>query len=86
MNPSKLKCVFLALFMLLAMSVVAQEKNEKSPVHLQVKRLNDSFSNAGKTNLFYKEYEGYDHSFTDTNQQSHLVEIFMEAIGWILDK
>lgn len=53
---------------------------------LSARKLNESFSNAGKTNLFYKEYEGYDHSFTDTNQQSHLVEVFMEAIGWILDK
>jgi len=47
--------------------------------------MNESFINAGKTNLYYKEYQGYDHGFTDDNNQSHLVEVFMEAISWILN-
>jgi len=52
---------------------------------LSARKLNESFIDAGKTNLFYREYVGYDHSFTDANQQSHLVEVFMDAISWILE-
>lgn len=43
-----------------------------------------AFLDRGKTNLFYKEYAGYDHSFLDKAGNSHLVEVVTESIRWIL--
>ena len=48
-------------------------------------RLSDTFRKAGKTNLFYKEYAGYNHAFTNQEKESRLVEVFMEAMEWILN-
>lgn len=48
-------------------------------------KLNAAFVAAGKKNLFYKLYPGYDHGFNDKNEKSHLSEVFREAIKWMLD-
>jgi pimeloyl-ACP methyl ester carboxylesterase len=52
---------------------------------ISARKLNENFLIQGKTNLHYKEYEGYDHGFSDRQHQSHLVEVFTEAIRWILN-
>jgi pimeloyl-ACP methyl ester carboxylesterase len=44
----------------------------------------NTFDNEGKTNLKYVEYAGYEHSFTDQQGDNHLVEVFMEALNWII--
>ena len=51
---------------------------------ISAQALNESFIKEAKTNLFYKEYEGYDHSYFDKGGNSHLVEVISEGIDWIL--
>jgi pimeloyl-ACP methyl ester carboxylesterase len=53
---------------------------------ISAQKLNEAFIRKEKTNLYYKEYQGYDHGFTDQDGQSHLIEVFTEAIEWILSK
>jgi len=53
---------------------------------ISAQKLNESFLKNGKTNLIYKEYEGYDHAFFDKDGNSHLVEVITESIEWILNK
>ena len=54
------------------------------PISAQI--INESFIKNGKTNLVYKEYEGYDHAYFDKEGNSHLVEVITESIDWILRK
>ena len=49
-------------------------------------KLNEDFVKNGKSNLFYKEYKDYDHEYKDAQNTSHLVEVIMEAIQWILER
>ena len=51
---------------------------------ISAKRLHESFMKEGKTNLLYKEHEGYDHGFKDEAGKSLLVQVIMEGIEWIL--
>lgn len=51
---------------------------------IAARKLNESFTAKGKRNLLYKEYEGYDHGYNDKNGASHLVEVVMEQIEWLL--
>ena len=51
---------------------------------ISAQKLNESFIKAQKENLMYKEYEGYDHAFFDTQGNSHLVEVVTHSIEWIL--
>jgi len=51
---------------------------------ISARTLNESFIKAGKSNLFYKEYEDYDHAFFDKGKNSHLVEVVTESIDWLL--
>ena len=51
---------------------------------ISAKKLQQVFQQAGKTNLYLKEYAGYDYSFTDQEHKSHLVEVCVDAISWIL--
>ncbi len=51
---------------------------------ISARTLNESFIKKGKTNLFYKEYEGYDHAYFDRDGNSHLIEVITEAIDWVL--
>lgn len=51
---------------------------------LSARKLQQVFQQAGKNNLFLKEYVGYDHSFTDQSNKNHLAEVCIEAISWIL--
>ena len=53
---------------------------------ISAKKLQQTFQKAGKTNLYLKEYIGYDHSFTDKEHKNHLVEVCIDAISWILKK
>ncbi|MEO6901932.1 MAG: hypothetical protein ABI315_02110 [Bacteroidia bacterium] len=53
---------------------------------ISAQKLNQNFIKEGKTNLFYKEFEGYDHAFFDKEGKSHLVEVITECIDWILKK
>ncbi|MEO5943785.1 MAG: alpha/beta hydrolase-fold protein [Ferruginibacter sp.] len=48
------------------------------------KKLQQVFQQAGKNNLYLKEYVGYDHSFTDQANKNHLVEVCTDAISWML--
>ena len=51
---------------------------------ISAQTLNESFIKNGKTNLFYKEYEGYDHAYFDKEGKSHLVQVITESIDWLL--
>jgi len=44
----------------------------------------EQFIDQGKTNMHYREYEGYDHGFSDSEGNSHLIQVVMESIRWIL--
>jgi len=47
-------------------------------------KLKNDFEAKGKKNLHLKAYKGYDHGFSDGEQKSHLVEVFVDAIAWLL--
>ena len=51
---------------------------------ISARTLKESFIKEGKTNLSYKEYEGYDHAYFDKEGNSHLVEVITESIDWVL--
>ena len=53
---------------------------------VSARKLNEDFIKKGKTNLFYKEYKGYDHEYKDEKGESHLVEVIMQAIQWMLNQ
>lgn len=65
---------------------LAQGSEDLMAPPVSAQKLNQDFINNGKTNLCYKEYQGYNHEYKDKNNKSHLVEVVMEAITWILDK
>jgi len=64
---------------------LAQGSEDIMAPPISARALSQSFRKAGKTNLLYKEYEGYDHSFFDKKGNSHLVEVISESISWILE-
>ena len=53
---------------------------------VSARKMNEDFIKQGKTNLHYQEYKGYDHEYKDEKGQSHLVEIIMKAIEWMLNQ
>lgn len=52
---------------------------------VSARTLDKRFKEADKKNLAYKEYKGYNHAFIDKEGQSHLVEVIVESISWILN-
>lgn len=64
---------------------LAQGSEDLMAPPISAQKLNENFSKSGKTNLYYKEYKGYDHEYKDKNKKSHLVEVIMEAIKWMLN-
>ena len=63
---------------------LAQGSKDIMAPPISARTLNESFIKKGKTNLFYKEYEGYDHAYFDRDGNSHLIEVITEAIDWVL--
>lgn len=53
---------------------------------ISARRLNERFIKEGKTNLFYQEYEDYDHAYFDKKGNSHLVEVITASIAWVLEQ
>jgi esterase/lipase len=53
---------------------------------VSAQKLNKEFIEKGKKNLYYKEYEGYDHEYKDTTGKSHVVQVFVDATDWILNQ
>jgi dienelactone hydrolase len=50
------------------------------------KKVQELFTQKGKTNLLLKEYIGFDHGFTDKEGKSHYAKVFIDAISWMLKK
>ena len=65
---------------------LAQVSSDIMAPPISAQNLNQSFIKKGKTNLLYKEYDGYDHAFFDKDGNSHLVAVITECINWILKK
>jgi len=63
---------------------VGQGTNDMMVPIESARKLERAFKDAGKTNLFYKEYQSYAHDFSDENGNSHLVTVFTEAITYLL--
>lgn len=64
---------------------VGQGTEDLAAPLISAHKLRDDFAITKKTNLHYVEYNGYDHGFTDLAGKSHLIEVFSEAIKWILN-
>lgn len=64
---------------------MVQGSNDIMAPPISAQTLNKNFIKNGKTNLFYKEYKGYDHAFFDKDGNSHLVEVITESVDWILN-
>jgi len=64
---------------------LAQGTEDMMAPPASAQKLNEDFIKAGKKNLFYKEYKGYDHEYKDAAHKSHLVEVAMDAVKWILN-
>jgi pimeloyl-ACP methyl ester carboxylesterase len=43
-----------------------------------------TFARAGKKNLTYQEFAGYDHGFNDKNGKNRIGDIFDQALTWLL--
>ena len=65
---------------------VGQGTEDIAAPPVSAKKLQQLFLQAGKINLYLKEYAGYDHSFTDQAHKDHLVEVCIDAISWTLKK
>ena len=52
---------------------------------ISARTLDEHFMTAGKTNLYYKEYAGLDHGYSDEEGNSHLIDVITESINWILN-
>jgi esterase/lipase len=65
---------------------LAQGTEDMMAPPVSAQKLHEDFIKNGKKNLYYKEYAGYNHEYKDKNNESHLVEVIMEAIKWMLDK
>lgn len=63
---------------------VVQGSSDIMAPPISARMLYENFVKEGKANLFYKEYEGLDHSYVDGAGNSHLVEVITESINWIL--
>lgn len=65
---------------------VAQSTEDMMAPLVSAQKLQADFIKRGKKNLFYKEYKGYNHEYKDAADKSHLVQVILEAIRWILQK
>lgn len=65
---------------------LAQGSEDLMSPPISAERLKSNFEEKMKHNLHYVSYEGYDHSFQDKEGNSHLVEVVMNAIEWILNQ
>jgi pimeloyl-ACP methyl ester carboxylesterase len=65
---------------------LAQGTEDMMAPPVSAQKLHEDFIKNGKKNLYYKEYKGHDHEYKDKNNESHLVEVIMEAIKWMLNK
>ena len=43
----------------------------------------DDFERAGRRNLTYWEFPGYDHQMKDTGGASHMDEVMQRIAGWL---
>jgi alpha-beta hydrolase superfamily lysophospholipase len=43
-----------------------------------------TFATAGKKNLTYQEFAGYNHGFVDKEGKKHDEEVFDQALTWLL--
>jgi pimeloyl-ACP methyl ester carboxylesterase len=48
------------------------------------RKMKEEFKKSGKSNLYYREYNGFDHAFNDASHRSHLMEVVVAAIEWML--
>jgi len=65
---------------------LAQGTNDMMALPLSARKLNEDFIKNDNTNLYYKEYKGYDHEYKDEKNESHLVDVIVEGIGWMLER
>jgi esterase/lipase len=65
---------------------LAQGTEDMMAPPVSAQKLHEDFIKKGKKNLYYKEYKGYNHEYKDEKNNSHLVEVVMEAIKWMFDK
>ena len=65
---------------------LAQGTEDMMAPPVSAQKLHEDFIKKGKTNLYYKEYKGYNHEYKDEKNNSHLVEVVTVAIKWMLDK
>ncbi len=63
---------------------VGQGTEDLMALPASAKKLQQDFIDKKKTNLYLKEYQGYNHSFTDKDHKNHLVEVYLEAIDWMM--
>jgi pimeloyl-ACP methyl ester carboxylesterase len=65
---------------------LAQGTEDMMAPPISAQKLHEDFVKKGKTNLYYKEYKGYNHEYKDEKNKSHLVEVVTEGIKWMLEK
>jgi dienelactone hydrolase len=57
-------------------------RDTSSPVSI-ARIVADRFAEAGRTNLTYWEYPGYDHTMEDSQERSHMRQVLEDAARWL---
>ncbi|WP_444920705.1 alpha/beta hydrolase family protein [Microbulbifer sp. CnH-101-G] len=63
--------------------LLIQGTEDKSSPVSSGRAARDAYASAGRCELTYWEYPGYDHYMTDTNAVNHRGEVFERIAGWI---
>ena len=62
--------------------LVQGERDNHAPVAI-ARQIRDEFQNAGRSNLTYWEFPGYDHAMQDEQGTSHLDEVMAQISKWL---
>ena len=65
--------------------LVQGERDRSAPVRI-ARGVRDDFQRAGRTNLTYWEFSGYDHQMQDTAGASHIDEVMQRISGWLEER
>jgi pimeloyl-ACP methyl ester carboxylesterase len=65
--------------------LVHGERDQSAPVQV-ARMLRDDFQRAGRCNMTYWEFAGYDHQMQDAAGASHIDEVMQRIAGWLAEK
>src|SRR5206468_1586080 len=65
--------------------LVQGERDQSAPVQV-ARMVRDDFQKAGRCNLTYWEFPGYDHQMQDAAGASHIEEVMRRIASWLAER